>query len=222
MSEYLIIAGVNGAGKTTLYETAEGFSGLPRVNLDEIVRGFGSWKNPEDVAKAEQIAVRKIKECFNQNMSFNQETTLCGRSILRNIEYAKKAGFCVNLFFIGIESPEIAISRIKSRIEKGGHGVPDEEVRRRYKESLSNLMRILPICDNVQIYDNTKSFRKIAQFQGGMICWQTEDLPAWYCSNAGQKHDANRRKRRDRHDPSFKVEAGEVSRNRSLHHSVLT
>ena len=127
-----------------------------------------------------------------------------------------------SLFFIGIESPEFAISRIKSRIEKGGHGVPDEEVRRRYKESLSNLMRILPICDNVQIYDNTKSFRKIAQFQGGMICWQTEDLPAWYCSNAGQKHDANRRKRRDRHDPSFKVEAGEVSRNRSLHHSVLT
>lgn len=61
MKKYVLIAGVNGAGKSTLYQLLENISELPRVNTDEIVREFGKWDNPMDVAKAGKIAVRKLR-----------------------------------------------------------------------------------------------------------------------------------------------------------------
>ena len=45
MKRYILIAGVNGAGKSTLYQTLNYLQGMPRINMDEIVRGFGDWKN---------------------------------------------------------------------------------------------------------------------------------------------------------------------------------
>ena len=59
MEKYVLFAGVNGAGKTTLYQANTGLKALPRVNVDEIVREFGSWNNPADVAAAGRKAVRK-------------------------------------------------------------------------------------------------------------------------------------------------------------------
>lgn len=52
MKKYILIAGVNGAGKSTLYQTLDSLKDMPRVNTDEIVKGFGDWKNPVDIMKA--------------------------------------------------------------------------------------------------------------------------------------------------------------------------
>ena len=87
MKKYILIAGVNGAGKSTLYQTLESLKDMPRINTDEIVKSFGSWKNKSDVFKAGKIAVKKIKEYFEQGITFNQETTLCGVSIIQNIKW---------------------------------------------------------------------------------------------------------------------------------------
>ena len=89
MKKYVIFAGVNGAGKTTLYQTNREYFDLPRINLDEIVRGIGSWKNSKDISEAGKIAVRDIRKLFEEEKSFNQETTLCGHSIFRNIDKAR-------------------------------------------------------------------------------------------------------------------------------------
>ena len=86
MKKYILIAGVNGAGKSTLFQTLESLKDMPRINTDEIVKSFGDWQNMSDVLKAGKIAVRKIKEYFEQGILFNQETTLCGASMIRNIE----------------------------------------------------------------------------------------------------------------------------------------
>ena len=83
MKKYILIAGVNGAGKSTLYQALESLKNMPRINTDEIVRSFGNWQNMSDVFKAGKIAVKKIKEYFDQGITFNQETTLCGASILQ-------------------------------------------------------------------------------------------------------------------------------------------
>ena len=84
MKKYIIIAGVNGAGKSTLYQTLDSLKNIERINIDEIVREFGTWRNSQDVMKAGKIAVRKIKEYFEKGISFNQETTLCGNSTVSN------------------------------------------------------------------------------------------------------------------------------------------
>lgn len=79
MKKYILFAGVNGAGKTTLYQTNPHIHNMARVNLDEIVRKNGDWKNQGDIMEATREAVSMIKNYFETGISFNQETTLCGK-----------------------------------------------------------------------------------------------------------------------------------------------
>lgn len=65
MKKYILIAGVNGAGKSTLYQTLH--------SLHEMI-----------------LAVSQLKECFEKGVTFNQETTLCGKSVIKNIKKAKE------------------------------------------------------------------------------------------------------------------------------------
>lgn len=83
MKKYVLIAGVNGAGKSTLFQTIDSLKDMKRVNTDEIVRGFGDWHSAKDVIKAGKIAVKLINDYFSKGISFNQETTLCGSSIIK-------------------------------------------------------------------------------------------------------------------------------------------
>lgn len=182
MKKYLIIAGVNGAGKTTLYHTNDFYHILPRVNIDEIVREFGSWKNSDDVFKAGKIAVRMIKDFFEKEESFNQETTLCGHSILNNINKAKRLGYEIELCYVGLASVDLAIKRVEQRVKDGGHGIPAEDIEKRYYESLNNLKKVIPICNRVTIYDNTKSLRRISVLIEGKCAYKTDDIPEWCAS----------------------------------------
>lgn len=99
MKRYILFAGCNGVGKSTLYQTNDMFLDMPRVNMDEIVREFGSWKNQADVFKAGKIAISKISEYFKAGESFNQEVTLCGQSVWQNIKKAKELGYFVERRF---------------------------------------------------------------------------------------------------------------------------
>lgn len=179
MKKYVIFAGVNGAGKTTLYQTNEEYLDLPRINLDEIVRGIGSWKNSKDISEAGKIAVRNIQNLFNEGRSFNQETTLCGHSIFRNIDKAKALGFEIDLSYVGLQSAEIAIARVAQRVRAGGHGIPEEDIRRRYDESLHNLKKVISLCDRVRIYDNTNKFEIVAVYNKGICVDHIDDIPNW-------------------------------------------
>ncbi|MBO4395224.1 MAG: zeta toxin family protein [Eubacterium sp.] len=181
--KYIITAGVNGAGKTTLFVTNDMYLDVPRVNLDEIVRSFGSWKNASDVAKAGMIAVKKIEQYFSEGVSFNQETTLCGKSIFRNIQRAKMDGYFVEMYYVGVGSSQIAKERVRQRVLDGGHGIPEQDIERRYIESLNNLKSVIKICDRIYVYDNTDRFEKIAAFEFGELVWKARKCPEWFKAN---------------------------------------
>lgn len=180
MKKYILIAGVNGAGKSTLYQALNSLQGMHRINTDEIVREIGDWKNPLDLMDAGKIAVRTIKEYFENGISFNQETTLCGKSILRNIEYAKQLGYRVEMHYVGVESVEIAKERIAYRVAHGGHGIPDEDVERRFIESRRQLKIVLPLCDMAVLYDNTEVFHRFAVYESGCLHDLSDIQPSWY------------------------------------------
>lgn len=180
MKRYVLIAGVNGAGKSTLYQTLESLQSMPRINVDEIVREFGDWKNQNDVMKAGRIAVGMIKEYFEKGLSFNQETTLCGKSILENIKYAKQLGYEIELHYVGIDSAELAKDRIAYRVAHGGHGIPDRDVERRFVESRDQFKKILPLCDMAVLYDNTENFYRVAIYKSGHMEILCEKQPNWY------------------------------------------
>ena len=169
MKRYVVIAGVNGAGKTTLYSSLGTFDDMEKINLDEIVRSIGDWKNASDVMKAGRIVVEKINHFFDNGISFSQETTLCGKSIIQNINKAKELGYMLEMYYVGINSPDLAKERVAYRMKNGGHGVSDKDIERRYYESLQNLKSVLHLFDNIYIFDNSNTFRSIAIYQKG-IC----------------------------------------------------
>lgn len=180
---YIIFAGVNGAGKSSLYNnliltTGKDFLGK-RINTDEIVKEIGDWKRDTDQMKAGRIALAKIKEFFENKITFNQETTLCGNSILRTIKKAKELGYNIDLHFVSVNSAEMAKERVHQRVLKGGHGIPEEAVQRRFYESRKNLTKISKYCDKITIYDNTDILTTKIYIRNNNILYKNSDLPIW-------------------------------------------
>ena len=88
--------------------------------------------------------------------NFAFETTLSGRAYARAIPEWQKLGFCVKLFFLSLQSPELAISRVRQRVKAGGHNIPEPVICRRFKMGLSNLdMLYKPLVDEWAVYDNS-------------------------------------------------------------------
>ena len=180
MKKYIIIAGVNGVGKSTLYQTIDSLKGMPRVNVDEIVREIGDWQNLSDVFAAGKIAVKRIVKYFNEGITFNQETTLCGQTIIRNILKAKELGYFIEMHYVGVDSVEIAKDRVRHRVQQGGHGIPESDIEKRYEETFERLNFILKECNLVAFYDNTESFRRFAIYKNGKLVRISQKVPKWF------------------------------------------
>lgn len=180
MKKYVIVAGVNGAGKSTLYQSDNYLRNMPRINVDEIVKEIGNWQNTKDVFKAGKIAVQRIKKYFDEGVTFNQETTLSGKSIIANISKAKKLGYTIELYFVGVETVEIAKERVKRRVERGGHGIPEKDIEKRYIETFQQLNSILDKCNLIAFYDNTKEFRRFAICKNGTLVRVSRNVPNWF------------------------------------------
>ncbi|MBP2032678.1 putative ABC-type ATPase [Clostridium algifaecis] len=81
--------------------------------------------------------------------------------------------------YIGVDNPDVAKERVKIRVSKGRHGIPEEVIERRYYESLDNLKKISDLCNEINIYDNTNKFRHIAYICDGVIKWKRDIIPKW-------------------------------------------
>lgn len=172
---FYLFAGVNGAGKSTLYDSKNLDNDIKnsiRINTDEIVRKIGDWKNNSDQIKAAKIAINLRNECFQYGKSFNEETTLTGKTILKTINKAKELGYELQLFYVGVDSSDIAKERIKNRVEKGGHDIENEIVEKRYYESLKNLKEIILKFDKVYLYDNSEKSKHIFSFSNNEILFK--------------------------------------------------
>ena len=182
MKKYILIAGVNGSGKSTLYQVLLSLHNMLRVNSDEILKEFGNWKSPDDVLKAGKIAARRISQYIDDNQSFSQETTLCGRTVIKNIKKAKEKGYFIELHYVGVECVEIAKERVLKRVRQGGHGVSEKDIERRYEETFKSLEVVLPICDLTAFYDNSDNIgmRRFAFYKNGYPKWVSHNVPQWY------------------------------------------
>ena len=155
-----IIAGPNGAGKTTA-----SFNLLPDVlhcpnfvNADEIARGLSPFA-PEIVAfQAGRIMLQRIDELLPQKVDFAIETTLATRSYVQLVRRAQALGYKVHMIFFFLENEEQAIQRVAQRVSNGGHNIPEEDIRRRFKRGIYNLINLyMPVCDSVLVYNNIKT-----------------------------------------------------------------
>lgn len=153
-----IIAGPNGAGKTTASKTL-----LPDVldcrefvNADAIAAGLSPFQ-PETVAfLAGRIMLERIHHLISKRETFAIETTLSTKSYKALITQAKSLEYEIVLLYFWLESPELAIERVKHRIQQGGHNIPEDVIRRRYAKGLKNLFEIfIPVADSWIVFDNS-------------------------------------------------------------------
>jgi len=154
MPTLYIIAGPNGSGKTTLAKEFVEEEGLDFLNADEIAKSI----NPQDISKAYIQAgkqfFKRLNEILIEKKSLIIETTLSGKYHNRVIENFKKNGYEVELHFIFLDNPQICIERIKNRVLKGGHNVPNEDVVRRFFRSKQNFMEVKKNVSYWELYYN--------------------------------------------------------------------
>lgn len=187
---FTIIAGINGAGKTSLYRVLNNTEELgERVNIDEIALGIGDWRSTKAQIQAGRTAMAMINRFINEGISFHLETTLPGAAIIRQINMAKSHGFTVNLYFVGIDSVKVAIDRVHMRMANGGHGIADEFIIKRFNQLNTNLRKILPLCDNAILFDNTSKFRQIAILDNKRLVDCDSGLPYWFIDLIDEQPD---------------------------------
>lgn len=155
-----LVAGCNGAGKTTaaFHIFPELLDCREYVNADAIAAALSPF-HPGSVAfEAGRIMLKRIEELLDKRLDFAIETTLSSKNYVTLIEKARARNYSITLLFLWLSSPEMAVDRVQSRVEKGGHHIPPDVVHRRYKRGISNLYRLyIHRCDTVFIYDSTHS-----------------------------------------------------------------
>jgi predicted ABC-type ATPase len=154
----VVIAGSNGAGKTSaaqdlLHDTI-GIDAF--VNADVIAEGLSAF-HPESAAiEAGRIMLRRLKELARARNDFAFESTLAGRSAQHLLTGLSRHDYDVHIFYLWLPSPDLAVVRVRRRVDAGGHDVPEQVIRRRFWSSLVNFDRIYrPIATSWRLYDGS-------------------------------------------------------------------
>jgi predicted ABC-type ATPase len=151
----MIISGPDGAGKSTAApELLQGALAVNEfVNADVIARGLSAFE-PEKVAlPAGRIMLERLAELAAARQSFAFETTLASRTLAPFVRKLKASGYLFHLVYLWLPSAEMAISRVEVRVQRKGHHVPDEIVRRRYERGLRNLFELYrPLATTWGVY----------------------------------------------------------------------
>jgi len=167
MPKLYIISGCNGAGKTTASYTL-----LPEllecsqfVNSDEFAKYLEPFKPELAKVRASRFMLQKINYLLEERADFAIETTLATRSLLKISQRAQEAGYTVTVLYFWLNSPELAIQRVKDRVEKGGHNIPEDIIRRRYHTGIMYFFRdYSKVCDRWILADNSKiPFKVVAE-----------------------------------------------------------
>jgi predicted ABC-type ATPase len=170
-----VFAGPNGAGKSTLVQKYEVIKRIPVVNPDSIAREPGVSE-----LHAGRFAIEQRTKYLEENRSFGIETTLSGRSELKFMQEAKARDYKINLIYIGLAEWRQSKLRVISRVEGGGHNVPEHDISRRYKRSIENLTNAIQTSDRVRILDNSgKNFRLLLSLENGKATFINPRHPEW-------------------------------------------
>jgi len=159
-----VIAGPNGSGKTTFarrflphYAKCNHF-----VNADLIAQGLSPFSPRIAAMKAGRLVLEQIRDMAGKNIDFAFETTLSGKSYVDFLKELKAKGYRVNLFFLWIPSPELALARIKDRVAEGGHDVPAKDVRRCFVRGIQNFLESYgPLSDSWMFFYNAESIPQL-------------------------------------------------------------
>ena len=158
--EVVVIAGVNGAGKSSVAGRRLLDEGLPWWNPDEEARRLRSLKPGLSRHVANEAAwragVQLLRERCSSDGVLAFETTLAGATITGILDEAARRGKRIRILYVGLESPDLHVARVRARVARGGHDIPESLIRLRCERSPRNLVHLLPLLHEVELYDNSR------------------------------------------------------------------
>jgi len=154
-----VLAGTNGAGKSSIGGATIRARGGQYFNPDEAAARIREAQPHLSATQANSAAwhegKRLLQQAIAHGMDYNFETTLGGKSFSSLLKAAAEQGFEVRIWYVGLASPEHHLARVKARVRKGGHDIPEADIRRRFDQSRLQLIELLPHVAELRVYDNS-------------------------------------------------------------------
>ena len=156
------------------------------------MKGFGAVNiiDPDAIARDElagntlqsaREALRRRQSALRTGRTHLVEATLAGSGIFRHIAAARDAGYRIVLHYVSVNSPMVALNRIRNRVALGGHDVPVTDVLRRFKRSHANLPTAIALSDAAALYDNSNFDEPHMEvlIHENQARWVSETAPKW-------------------------------------------
>jgi predicted ABC-type ATPase len=186
-SQIYVLAGVNGGGKSSIGGAMFAKLGQEFFNPDVVAREarqeFPEISQEEANAKAWEEGRRLLEMSIIGRRDFAFETTLGGNTMTELLEKAATDGIDVHIWYVGLETVELHIERVRLRVAQGGHDIPEMKIRQRYDRSRLNLLLLLPRLAELRLFDNT------AESDALMDRWpEPKLLLQWHRGRIVRKH----------------------------------
>src|SRR5712691_5972786 len=134
-----VIGGPNGAGKTTFArEFLPAAKVVEFLNADLLAAGLSPLRPDRMGARSARLLLTRWRELVKERRDFAFESTLSGLTYATMLQRARAAGYGVRLCYLWLPSVAVSLRRVRQRVKKGGHDVPEADLRRRFGPSLRN------------------------------------------------------------------------------------
>ena len=182
MKELIVVGGANGTGKTTFALEYARLNNCLYLGADAIASEL-SPESPESAAvRAGEELMRRITAALEASGSLVVESTLAGRTLRHTVGKARSAGFMITIVYLFLANEDMCVARVKERIQKGGHSVPDFDIRRRFWRSLQNFWSLYrPLADHwLLVYNSDRQPLDVAFGTSGDISVRDVELFALF------------------------------------------
>ena len=127
------------------------------VNADEIAKKLAETVTDAVNVQAGRLMLQRLNKLEAQRASFAVETTLASRSLAPRIQRLQAQGYVFSLLYVWVPNADLSVQRVAERVRRGGHHIPEDVIRRRYKAGLQNFFTIYqPIADRWRMFDNSE------------------------------------------------------------------
>jgi predicted ABC-type ATPase len=188
-----VLAGVNGSGKSSIGGVQLRAAGARYINPDEVAARLHAGDPTSPLATAQidawQMSTERLERAIDERTDYNFETTLGGNTIPALLARALDAGLEVRMWFVGLDSVERHLARVRARVARGGHDIPDDKIRARYVSSIAAAARLAPRLTELWVHDNSIEAdphdgraprpRLLLHARAGAVLAIVDDAPAW-------------------------------------------
>lgn len=148
-----ILGGANGSGKSSIFDIIQPVGRF--INADVVARRIDPISPERASLAAGREVLAELRSVVGRSEDFVYETTLSSEQSLSLMRSCRDAEYEINLVYVVLRNPDLNVLRVAERVRRGGHGIPEQTIRRRYEGSLEKLREAAALADNSLVFDNS-------------------------------------------------------------------